>query len=53
MFLEYPNLAFLVFSLTFVIVLHFLILDEEKYLLEQHGDTYKKYRDSVKRYLSL
>jgi len=53
MFLEYPNLAFLVFFLTFVIILHFLILDEEKYLLEQHGDTYKKYRDSVKRYLSL
>lgn len=53
MFLEFPTLAFLVFSLTFVIILHFLILDEEKYLLEQHGDTYKKYKDSVKRYFML
>lgn len=52
-FLEYPTLVYLIFYLTFIIMLHSIIMDEEKHLIEQHGDSYKNYQDSVNRYFSL
>ena len=52
-FLVFPTLVYLIFCLTFIFILHLLIMDEEKYLIEQHGDSYKNYKDSVNRYLSI
>jgi protein-S-isoprenylcysteine O-methyltransferase Ste14 len=51
-FLEFPNLVYLIFYLTFIIILHLIIMDEEKHLIEKHGDLYKNYKDSVNRYFS-
>jgi protein-S-isoprenylcysteine O-methyltransferase Ste14 len=52
-FLEFPTLVYLIFYLSFLLVLHMIIRDEEKYLMQQHGESYKNYKDSVNRYLSL
>jgi protein-S-isoprenylcysteine O-methyltransferase Ste14 len=52
-FLEFPTLVYLIFYLTFIFILHLIILDEEKHLIMQHGDSYKNYKDSVNRYFSL
>lgn len=52
-FLEFPSLVYLIFYLMFILILHSIILDEEKHLIVQHGDSYKNYKDSVSRYFSL
>ena len=52
-FLVYPTLVYLIFYLTFIIILHLIIMDEEKHLIKQHGDLYKNYKASVNRYFSL
>jgi len=49
-FLEFPTLVYLIFYLTFILILHLIIMDEEKHLIVQHGDSYKNYKDSVNRY---
>ena len=38
-------------SLSTMFLFHLLILKEEKYLEGKHGDTYKKYKEQVRRYL--
>ncbi len=52
-FLVFPTLVYLIFYLTFILIVHLMIMDEEKHLIEQHGDSYKNYKDSVNRYFSL
>ncbi|MDO9578746.1 MAG: isoprenylcysteine carboxylmethyltransferase family protein [Candidatus Cloacimonadales bacterium] len=52
-FLEFPTLVYLIFYLSFIIILHLIIRDEEKHLMLQHGESYKNYKDSVNRYFSL
>lgn len=41
----------IVFSVTTIILFHILILKEEKYLINVHGDDYKKYKNQTRRYL--
>lgn len=50
-FLVFPTAIFLVFYIPFVIITHSLVLDEEKYLTKQHGESYMNYKNSAKRYL--
>jgi protein-S-isoprenylcysteine O-methyltransferase Ste14 len=52
-FLVFPTLAYLIFYIIFIIIVHLMILDEEKHLIKQHGDSYIKYKNSVNRYFSL
>jgi protein-S-isoprenylcysteine O-methyltransferase Ste14 len=52
-FLEFPTLVYLIFYISFIIILHLIIRDEEKHLMLQHGESYEKYKDSVNRYFSL
>jgi protein-S-isoprenylcysteine O-methyltransferase Ste14 len=52
-FLVFPTVVFLLFFLVFIILVHLMILDEEKYLTKQHGDSYRLYKSSVNRYISL
>ena len=52
-FMVFPSLVHLIFCLTFIIVVHLIILDEEKHLIEQHGESYKNYKASVNRYFTL
>ncbi|HAH24992.1 MAG TPA: hypothetical protein DCL77_14770 [Prolixibacteraceae bacterium] len=50
-FLFLPSLLLLVIMLYGMIVHHFIILGEEKFLEEQFGEQYQKYKASVPRYL--
>jgi protein-S-isoprenylcysteine O-methyltransferase Ste14 len=52
-FLEFPTLVYLIFYLSFIIILHLIIRDEEEHLMVQHAESYKNYKDSVNRYFSL
>ena len=52
-FLLTPTYVFLIIYLIWIFLIHLLILDEEKYLIEQHGDIYKDYKRRVKRYLTI
>lgn len=52
-FLIIPTYVFLITYLIWFILIHLLILDEEKYLIEQHGDIYKYYKRKVNRYLTI
>lgn len=49
--LMYFNLSMLVVSAFAIIMLHLQILQEERYLTENYGDSYRKYRKHVFRYL--
>lgn len=51
-FLVFPTLVYLIFYLTFILILHLIIMDEEKHLIMQHGNSYKNYKGSVNRYFS-
>jgi protein-S-isoprenylcysteine O-methyltransferase Ste14 len=51
-FLLNSNIVFLIFTVIISIILHLLILSEEKYMIEFYGAVYKKYKIEVKRYLS-
>jgi protein-S-isoprenylcysteine O-methyltransferase Ste14 len=52
-FLVFPTLVYLIFYFIFIIIVHLMIIDEEKHLFQQHGDSYIKYKDSVNRYFSI
>lgn len=52
-FLVFPFSLYMIIYILFLIVVHLMIIDEEKHLLEQHGANYQKYRNSVNRYFSL
>ncbi len=52
-FLEFPTMVYLILYLSFIIILHLIIRDEEKHLMLKHGDSYKSYKDSVNRYFSI
>jgi protein-S-isoprenylcysteine O-methyltransferase Ste14 len=52
-FLIILTYVFLIIYLIWIILIHLLILDEEKYLTEQHGDIYKDYKSRVNRYLTI
>ena len=49
--LMYFNLAMLVVSVFAIIMLHLQILQEERYLTENYGESYREYRKHVFRYL--
>lgn len=49
--LMYFNLSMLVASAFAIIMLHLQILQEERYLTENYGESYKAYRKHVFRYL--
>lgn len=49
--LMYFNLSMLVVSAFAIIMLHLQILQEERYLTENYGDSYREYRKCVFRYL--
>ncbi len=49
--LMYFNLSMLVVSVFAIIMLHLQILQEERYLTENYGESYREYRKHVFRYL--
>jgi protein-S-isoprenylcysteine O-methyltransferase Ste14 len=49
--LIYPNTFFTVFALVVAFGIHFQIVQEEQFLLEQYGDDYRAYTGRVRRYL--
>lgn len=49
--LMYFNLSMLVVSAFAIIMLHLQILQEERYLTENYGESYREYRKHVLRYL--
>lgn len=51
MLLMYFNLSMLVVSAFAIIMLHLQILQEERYLTENYGESYREYRKHVFRYL--
>ena len=55
MFLAYPillqNWILLVLSAVGFGLVHWMVLKEERYLLEAHGNSYKEYMQSTRRYL--
>ena len=51
MLLMYFNLSMLAVSVFAIIMLHLQILQEERYLTENYGDSYREYRKHVFRYL--
>jgi protein-S-isoprenylcysteine O-methyltransferase Ste14 len=51
-FLLNSNIAFLIFTVVISVILHLLILFEEKYMIDLYGAIYKKYKIEVKRYIS-
>lgn len=52
-FLVFPTLVYLILYIIFVTIVHLMIMDEERHLLVQHGDSYIQYKDSVNRYFTL
>jgi protein-S-isoprenylcysteine O-methyltransferase Ste14 len=52
-FLVFPSVVFAVFYLSFILIVHLMILDEEIHLTSQHNDAYLNYKKSVNRYLTL
>ena len=44
-FLVFPTFVYLILYLIFIIIVHLMIMDEEKHLIEQHGTKYQKYKD--------
>jgi protein-S-isoprenylcysteine O-methyltransferase Ste14 len=52
-FLVFPTFVYLILYLIFIIIVHLMILDEEKHLVKQHEDVYIKYKNSVSRYFSI
>ena len=49
--LMYFNLSMFVVSAFAIIMLHLQILQEERYLTENYGESYREYRKDVFRYL--
>lgn len=45
-----PCLFFIVLAVLTVVIIHFFILKEEKFLLKVHGGKYRDYRKKVRRY---
>jgi len=52
-FLIIPTYVFLIVYLIWIILIHLMILDEEKYLIDQHDDIYRDYKRRVNRYLTI
>ena len=50
-FLIYPSVVLLIMAIAQMLSFHRMILDEEKFLQKIHGEVYRKYRQSVSRYL--
>jgi len=46
-----PSAFQIIFMLAAIIGIHFFILKEERFLTKFHGETYRKYRKQVRRYL--
>ncbi|MBN1619246.1 isoprenylcysteine carboxylmethyltransferase family protein [candidate division WOR-3 bacterium] len=46
-----PSLLLFLLSTTTIILFHFLIIKEEKYLETKHGNDYRKYKKETRRYL--
>lgn len=52
-FLAYPTYIYLVIFLIWITLIHLMILEEEKHLIKQHGNSYKEYKSKVNRYITL
>jgi protein-S-isoprenylcysteine O-methyltransferase Ste14 len=50
MFLFSANLFIGLLAIIGIIPLHILVLKEEKHLETQHGESYRRYKNSVRRY---
>ena len=50
-FLIYSNLFFLMFFVCLALGFHFQIRQEETFLIEKYGDSYRKYMTKVNRYI--
>lgn len=48
--LYFPDLVNIAFTIYGIVAHHFIILNEEKYLLQQYGDRYTNYTQKVNRY---
>ncbi|MGM0367789.1 MAG: methyltransferase family protein [Actinomycetota bacterium] len=51
-FLIWGNLIFLIFWIIITLMLHYQIIQEEKFLIKLHRQKYLKYMDSVGRYIT-
>ncbi|MBN2080349.1 MAG: isoprenylcysteine carboxylmethyltransferase family protein [Spirochaetes bacterium] len=51
MLFYFPTPVLMATVLITVVLFHVLIVKEEKYLTEKHGDRYLKYKNGVKRYI--
>jgi protein-S-isoprenylcysteine O-methyltransferase Ste14 len=51
LFLVRPSLFLIVLAAATSVLLHFMVLKEEAYLLGVHGKTYEEYRNTTGRYL--
>ena len=49
----FPSIILFIFYLALVITFHFMILEEEDYLQNVHGEKYRAYKKKVKRYFTL
>jgi len=49
----FPSFVLITFYLTLVVIFHYMILEEEKYLLSTHGENYIDYKNKVNRYLTI
>lgn len=52
-FLVFPSVILLMAYFAMIIIIHTMILDEEKYLTKTHGDEYLNYKNLVGRYITL
>lgn len=49
----FPSIILIVLLISLAIIFHYMILDEEKYLLSIHGDNYLDYKKRVNRYITI
>ena len=50
-FLVYPTVFFLIFSICFTAGIHLQILNEERFLQSKFGDEYAEYKKKTRRYI--
>lgn len=50
--LIFPSPVLLILLVSFALVMHFMILEEENYLTSVHGKDYEEYRKKVNRYIT-
>lgn len=51
--LVFPSIIFMILLISLAIIFHYMILEEENYLQSLHGEKYMKYKNKVKRYITI